>query len=196
MTKKLLIVGGAACVWDDLARVDGWPFDATAVINDMLVHYNGKVDYFCTLHPEKAVDWINGRKRAGYNQEYVKVGHTKLGPNGHILDREHEYVFSNVTGSGSSSLLAVRVGIDDGFDRLVLAGVPMTAKAGHFLRNEDWAEVAEFTKAWVAAVPFILGKVKSMSGWTSGLLGIPTREWLDGVQPGGAEQGLHYGQGG
>jgi hypothetical protein len=87
-----------------------------------------------------------------------------------------------MTASGSSGLYAVKCLMDRGFERIVLAGVPMQASGAHFFDAKNWDDVDAFTAAWREQLPRLQGKVKSMSGWTREILGAPTAEWL-GASP-------------
>jgi hypothetical protein len=82
--------------------------------------------------------------------------------------------------SGSSGLFAVKVAMEAGYDRIILAGVPMQVEGAHFFNASPWGEVGSFTEAWKIALPRIAPHVRSMSGWTKDLLGYPSFEWLAG----------------
>src|SRR5690606_32827413 len=80
--------------------------------------------------------------------------------------------------SGSSGLYAVKAMLDLGFDKIVLTGVPMTQGGGHFVRHEPWDAYDRFRGAWVGALGIIHGPVRSMSGWTAEILGVPSAAWI------------------
>jgi hypothetical protein len=83
--------------------------------------------------------------------------------------------------SGSSGLFAVKVALEAGAERVVLAGVPLVASARHVERPVGpWHERDSFVDAWHIAEPHIAGRVKSMSGWTREFLGSVTEDWLAG----------------
>lgn len=83
-------------------------------------------------------------------------------------EADHYWRMRGDTG-GSSSLMGTKVALKYlGYDRVVLAGVPLTgAYKDHFLKH------------WQEAVPFLAGRVRSMSGHTRDLLGYPDEEWLN-----------------
>jgi hypothetical protein len=62
----------------------------------------------------------------------------------------------------------------------VLVGIPMDADAGLFVRGKRWAQRDAFMNGFEFAVPHLKGRVKSMSGYTMGVLGAPTPLWLAG----------------
>lgn len=71
--------------------------------------------------------------------------------------------------SGSSSLMGVKVAIGPlGYDRVVLAGVPLS---GDYYTN--------FFRHWQDCAHLLIGRVRSMSGNTRELLGYPDEEWLN-----------------
>ncbi|MCW2309734.1 hypothetical protein [Rhodobium gokarnense] len=182
MARSVVILGGAKCVWEDLdnARRFG-TFDATFAINDMLAHYPGEIDVFVSLHPEKAAEWLKQRDAKGFPRPKKRIAHennTQQGrPNAFRIDETLEYRWPGMSGSGSSGLFAVKVAIGEGFDRIVLCGVPMTPEP-HFFDGKPWSECSSFTKAWTEALRFYADKTRSMSGWTRDLLGEPTKDWL------------------
>lgn len=181
--KSCVVLGGAACVWDDLETAKEFgPFDATIAINDMLAHYQGEIDFAVSLHPEKYTEWMAGRDAKGYSRPKAFVAHdgnTQMGRNNPFpVDIVMDYRWPGMGGSGSSGLFAVKVAIEQGFDRIVLCGVPMDGAQPHFFDNIAWTEVNAFTEAWGVARPFIQDVTRSMSGQTKEWLGYPTRDWL------------------
>lgn len=186
--KTGLVVGSAACVWKDLVNAHGLGhFDAVAVTNAMGCEYEDPIDYWVTLHPEKMLDWQRKRAERGFPRAKLVVsndflpGAREQGVAYPHLDRRADYrFFSDQTSSGSSGLFAVKVLVDEGFERIVLAGVPMQAIERHFDSPDPWNERDVFAKAWTQVLPLIKGAVRSMSGWTQELLGSPTAEWLRG----------------
>ena len=78
-------------------------------------------------------------------------------------------------------MIAVRVAISLGYERVILAGVPLDNERGHFDQKGDWDEAQFHRTTWMVRYEELAGKVKSMSGWTRGLLGPPTLEWFNGI---------------
>jgi hypothetical protein len=175
-------------------------FDTYYLVKLAGVHWDGGPFVWVTLHPEfMHVERIASpgpnQGQPGYclqraakglhsNYEIVAPLKTEVGAHHqHNADRHVTYLWPGMTASGSSGLFAVKVALDDGHDRVVLAGVPMTVEDKHFLRGQPWIARDSFTQAWPIAMPHIHGKVKSLSGgFTEELLGAPTPEWL-GVIP-------------
>lgn len=173
-----LILGGAASVWDDVAEaLNMMTPDGTIAVNDAIAHYAGRLDIAATLHPEKMAGWRSERARRGFPAAREHVGH-ELGQPG--IDRATSYLWPEMNASGSSGLFAVKVAMEAGFDRIILAGVPMQAAGAHFFNSAPWGEVGAFTEAWKTALPRIAPHVRSMSGATKDWLGYPSKEWLAG----------------
>lgn len=171
-----LVLGGASCVWSDAeTAMEKVTPDAVIAINDMIALWPGKIDYACTLHGEKLQAWQAARKAAKFNTRYKTVYFEKLA--GPKIDRVIEYRWPHLD-SGSSGLYGVKVALDEGFDHVILAGIPMDAGLGHIVRKEPWDGANRFRAAWVGAIPRILGPVRSMNGWTREILGFPTTNWL------------------
>jgi len=143
-------------------------------------------------------------RRVDYVAERIAVGH----PGGYEIvvplpgevgewkntcktARRVSYRWKGMNASASSGIYGAKVALDDGHDRVVLAGIPMTKDAGHFLprtknvagdiRGPVWLQRDSFTPGFELAKPHLLGKVRSMSGLTKEILGYPTIEWLAGV---------------
>ncbi len=86
---------------------------------------------------------------------------------------------------GSSGLFAVRVALALGYERVILAGVPLDDSPRYHdtpLRPIDWpaggasdraAAREKYRAAWRELEPELRGRVSSASGWTRELLGAP-----------------------
>lgn len=178
-----LIIGGAECVWDDLRRVEemvggDWPGIVIAV-NDVGIHYPGRIDHWATLHAEKLDGWQRDRIHRGHGRTWTTWSRPKSTRRG--VDRI-------VTGwtRGASGMLAVGVALDElGCDRVVLAGIPMDAQP-HFrestvhVAGRPWHAGGSHWNAWKKdeMAERLGGRVRSMSGKTRELLGAPDIEWL------------------
>lgn len=172
-----MILGGASCVWTDAANaLLLGKFDLIIAINDIGTRWSDAIDTWCTLHPDKMAGWRADRKRVGYPNAGHHVGHIPA----EGIDEGREYRFSGQPSSGSSGLFAVKIAMDEGCDRIVLAGVPMAAEQGHHDSGKAWDECPAYLPAWQWALPILRNKVKSLSGWTAKTLGRPDAEWLNG----------------
>lgn len=161
--KPILILGGAGCVWDDVKSLGDWPHPVAAV-NDVGARWPGKLTFWASLHPRKFKQWERDRELAGHPSGYAKYANTCGRP---LVD----YVVADW--GGSSGLFAVKIALDLGFDRVVLAGIPMEAADGHFFDKAKWAECEKYKKGWLKHQKAIAPYVRSCSGWTKALLGGP-----------------------
>lgn len=184
--KRAVVLGGAACVWDDLARAQELcAFDAVIAVNDAGAVYAGELEIWATLHPEKMAGWADARQVNGLPPARIIAAHdgnTQEGRrNRYPVDLVVDYRWPGVIGSGSSVLFAVKVALGQGFERVVVCGAPMNSDP-HFFDGQPWKEADGFYKDWQDALPHIRGNVRSMSGRTMELLGLPTRQWLYGAE--------------
>lgn len=167
MSKLALVVGGASCVWDDLAAVGRTP-DLVVCVNDSGTVYPNAFAAWVSLHPVKFPMWERARRAKGLPGGYLKWSQ----PSDHNARR----VDRTLGGwkHGSSSFLAVGVAFEMGATEVVLCGVPMQAEGAHFFSpDKPWDQVDRYTAAWVEAAHKLRGRVYSMSGWTRELLGAP-----------------------
>lgn len=167
-----LIVGGADNVWEDaVAAMSLFTPDATFLVKSMIAHWPLSADYGITLHPEWISKWLRERPRlSGRVSDKLEIWAHKRANN--LVDKVTD------DWQGSSGLLAVKVALEEGFDGIVLAGVPMDAQRNHFVRKVTWSSCQMFRKGWEVHLPTIRDKTRSMSGWTQERLGAPTTEWL------------------
>lgn len=157
-----LVIGGAACVWDDLRALGPWG-GLVVVVNDVGACYPHRIDHWATLHPEKLAGWRMGRWKRGGNGDYT----TWSRRNPELVDR----IISGWS-SGSSGMLGVGVALDVGAENVVLAGIPMGSE-GHFFSPDPWGAFETHRPAWEKRIDVLRGRVTSMSGWTRELLGAP-----------------------
>ena len=134
-----------------------------------------------TLEPEKlerlihnSGDWLGDRERRGFAVPGCVWSHRRA-PG---IDRiTREWLTPGGRG-GSSGLFAVKIARELGYGKIVLCGVPMQAEAKHFLRKRIWRAAFVHAHAWRAHYAEIAPFVRSFSGYTAELLGVPTMEWI------------------
>ena len=161
---KLLILGGAKCVWDDIASLGIWEHEVAAV-NDIGARWKGPLVFWVSLHPRKLKDWETRRIKNGYPQGYVKYSNRSGYP---MVD------FVIEDWGGSSGLYAIKIALQLGYKDIIIAGMPMDAEQAHyFSKSKKWKEADGYRKAWLEKYDLIAPYVKSCSGWTKELLGGP-----------------------
>jgi hypothetical protein len=167
----LLVMGGAACVRDDLLALDVTWTGARMAVNDIGAHYHGTIDHWVTLHPEYMAGWH--RYRMGHN----------YGNRGHVYTHSDkpadgiQFVWSMANLGGSSGLFACFVGLLLGYSPIVLAGVPCDSQPHYFdplptYRGSLDDPATETVWCWARDTVFA-GRVKSLSGRTRAWLGAP-----------------------
>lgn len=177
-----LVLGGAGTVWTDVREALALGrFDGVVACNDVGAAWPGRLDGWATLHPEKMHRWTSLRRAAGYPRPGRIVTHhqARHGRLPACVDGTIDHNFPGQTLPGSSGLFAAKMAlIDLGFDRAVLCGVPMLATPGHFFDASPWNGVTSHRQGWAQAMPHIKDRLRSISGWTSEILGKPDKDWL------------------
>lgn len=166
----LLVMGGAACLRDDLSRVDaGWRGPRMAV-NDIGAHYRGPLDHWATLHPAYLSGWLAYRQ--GHNH----------GGGGHVFTHSRQaaagvqFVWTLRQDGGTSGLFACFVGLLLGYSCIVLAGMPCDNSPHYFdpLPYDGKLAAESPPELWLWARDQVFrGRVKSLSGRTRDWLGEP-----------------------
>jgi hypothetical protein len=186
------VLGGGSSVWEDVKALEeamGRPWDGYVIAaNDIGCHWPGRLDHWCTLHPEKFADWMKVRRENGLPDGYTtwtlqnKLKKPKKGQ----PPAPHRVAPPPPNGGGASGLVAVFVALDAlGCDQVVLCGMPMD-KTPHFAeskvhqKSRAWAGADSHWRVWTTGTvqDKLRGRVTSMSGRTRDLLGAPTPEWL------------------
>lgn len=163
------VLGGATNGLAELTTLRGLcTVGAVFACNDAAADYDGELAAFVTLHPEHLPKWLS--RRTAPTLEVV-AHEDKPG-----VTRVVDYRWPGMNASGSSGLFTAKIALES-FERVVLCGVPMEAGRAHYNDAAPWTEVDAFWDAWNIARPR-LTNVRSMSGRTAQLLGMPTREFL------------------
>ncbi len=169
-----LLLGDAACVHADAAAAYAMlKPDAIAATNCIGFDWPGRVDYWFTLHPKSIGVWpgmpgaLRRRENAGLNRPQTWAHKSGLGIDRHTPDW-----------GGSTGLLAVKGLRQLRFNRIVLAGVPMSPEQNHYYEGTGWSHATHYRKGWREHRDEIAPFVRSMSGWTREIFGAPTAEWL------------------
>lgn len=170
--KRALILGGADCVHADyVAALALFKPDSLFACNHAGRDFED-VDHWITMHPDiRDRLWIPQRARQGF------------APVPNLWHPRHRGTWSGSTPiesqGGSSGMLCITVAMHLGFDKIVLAGVPMTKAAKHYDDPKPWHEARQYHNVWNRHAPKLQGRVKSLSGWTRELLGEPTESWIN-----------------
>lgn len=178
-----LCLGGAKTVWEDLERAQALVGDRDHIIvacNFAGVQFRGHLDGWATLHPERMDGWRAERAGRGLNTDFRAFVHA-LRRN--VRDVEVVPELWN----GSSGPYMAQVALEAmGASGVILCGVPMDGEAGHIHFPGAWG-VADRYRLAIERMKAAGLPVRSMSGWTAGVLGEPDAAWLDSLGLGPAK---------
>jgi hypothetical protein len=174
-----IVIGGGADVLAEYAAVRElipacdfmWHNDRLDyfVCNDMIAQFPEPIDHAVTLHPGKLRGWLRERRD--------RIGTVPVRTwchRGNVVG----FTDSTPDWGGSSGLFAVKIAREQGHERIILAGVPMTVEGSHFRRRERWAAAHGFRPAWQRRADELAPFVRSLSGWTQEIFGAPDQAWL------------------
>jgi hypothetical protein len=174
MPKTAIVLGSAAGCWEefDTARAMIPRQPIVIACNHAFRDAPFEVAHAVTMHPDLFKKWVPERRALGFPDA------------GSYWHARHRIPWEGVTSrpieswGGSSGMLCVAVAFELGCDRIVLAGVPLLKTAQHFDDHRNWDEARQYRWAWQSRRGQLLGRVKSMSGWTRDLLGSPEEAWF------------------
>lgn len=174
----VVIIGGASCVWDDLAQVIGKPDYMAINLSGYFAHKT--IRHWATCHPQMLPYYL-GLYHEFYfptdteNDQFNFFAHI-MEP--HIqthapMNAENNWQF--VINRGSSGIFATQVALALGYEQVWLAGIPLDSSRSLF--DPPWAAVIDYgeqyQEEWLKAADLFKGRVKSFSGFTRELLGAP-----------------------
>lgn len=188
---QAVILGAAPCAWDDLNNLDMMmsaykEFDIIAVSGMCSVFLFGVHMAVC-IHGGKLERFLEMRA--------VRGGAPVQHAFGNFAPEEESRLVTPwqlPNGGGSSSLFAAFIALVHGYERIVLCGVPLHGpeRMGYHdweregdrrvVKGEPAGQYDVYRPGWERAKPYLERRVRSMSGWTSALLGPPSRKWLRG----------------
>ena len=179
MNKIALIVGCAPCWEDDLNRFKTIcsEFDVFAVGLDCPC--KEKIKYFVTYHVEDIEAYKEKNpgdyKVISHTNDFIKYSRERR-KKPEWANTNVDIVYPHQAPSGSSSLLGTKAALFKlGYNKVVLIGCPMDTGS---IENKA-KSYSVFRKGWLYFKSDLVGKVKSMSGWTKELLGEPTKGWVE-----------------
>lgn len=138
------------------------------VCNDALAVVPGRIDYGCTLHPDKWTHWKGLRDRAGHPMPLKLAAHRSY-PGFDHWTKDWQ---------GSSGLFMVKIAREKGHTHIILCGIPMTVEGDHFARHQRWNAATGFRKGWARVQGALRPFVRSLSGWTMTHFGAPDEAWI------------------
>jgi hypothetical protein len=178
VSRVAIVCGSAVSLWADLTRAQALEPAALLIAANDAGQLLARVDHLVSIHPEY-VAWIRAGRRL---RDHVAPDDQ---PITHSI-RPHPGVdrtWPQTWTGGSSGLLAVRIALALGHERVILAGMPIedgprvmddprtpprwpAGGAPTEVYQKIWADMAETNAAFRQ-------RVRSCSGWTARLLGEP-----------------------
>lgn len=190
--RSALVVGRAACVMEDYAAARALgEYDEVLVVGKMLEAFPDAVGHAVSFHSNLLVRWAGTRASRGLPPAGCYWGATHRGKPMYAGQPAPEPLRRVEQCGGSSGFMAVQIARGPlGCERVVLAGMPMTGEGGHYAGalqpveapGQRWPEADRYWETWVARQDWLRPAVRSFSGRTRSLLGMPTEEWLRGDQ--------------
>ena len=164
-TKRAIVLGSADTLQSDLASLGNMKEGAAIfVVNHTGFKFPIRADYWVTLHPECWHEWLPKRKAAGFNMDFKSIGYNALNQTPKGMDR------GSSDWGGMSGLFAVKCAFEEGFEEVILCGVPMT-DTPYFWGNKLHYKILPYRKGWEKHIDKLKGRVYSQSGWTKELSG-------------------------
>lgn len=113
------------------------------------------IRWWVTYHPDTYMQekWHAQREKKGGNMDFTVVSHARnvnLERSGLVCRQ-----FAGPSCTGSSALLGVLFGLDQGYQRIIVAGAPL-----------DHPDYGYFREGWKIKRKHLAGRVESLSGWT------------------------------
>jgi hypothetical protein len=177
-----LILGGASGVWDDVVaweKLYGKQWDGLVIAaNDVGSHWPRELHHWVSLHPTKFKRWRELREQQQLPGGVITTWGRELDPR---EPQKSDHILLPWFG-GSSGMFAIQVAKEIGCTRAVLCGIPMT-QTPHFQQTGEsfapnWLQSNSHWRVWPRYQERMLGWVRSMSGRTQELLGVPSLEWI------------------
>ena len=186
----ILILGDGRSMVGDLQVFLSWqvPHD-TAALGRGIKEYPGPVQHWMNVDGECAKHWAENLPNG---TDTIK--HTIGESEGFDVDwrlEQNNYRFDEITGEasqrvhGSSALFATLAALEMGYRKIVLGGCPLDTE-GHYYFPQSKETLGPIWlgfdyMAWLdLATEPLGGQVRSLSGYTAKILGIATKEWING----------------
>lgn len=164
-TKRAIVLGSADTLQADIKSI-GNMVDGAAIFGINHTPFNLKmhIDYWITLHPECWKDWPQQRAAMGGNMDFISIGYNAAGKAPKGMNK------GSGDWGGMSGLFAVKCALEEGYEEIILCGVPMT-QTPYFWGDHLHYNILGYRKGWEKHLDKLKGRAYSQSGWTKELLG-------------------------
>jgi len=169
--KHLICVGAASSAESDIRDINaitGICPDYMAIGMDSADKWVGKYKYFVSYEPFDLPLFIERRKMRGLNADVITFSQEAFEGIDYVFPELADDNPDKLGYSGSSAMLAVKVGLRLGYRKIILAGVDL--REGRYIK---------FQRGWTFVQDLIRDTVRAQSGFVMELLGCPTEEWLN-----------------
>jgi hypothetical protein len=177
---RVLVVGAAPCLLDDLEAASWMDFDRVYAANGGALYSPLRPDVWCMGHAEHAEMYqARWAEMVGGALPEIVLSPQRIARVGKAhFDRVERPQWPRGVDRIDSGYMTVKVALEDGATRVVVAGIPLddtgnlngTSPVGHqherFRAAWWWARKARFAD-----------RVRGMSGYPAYLLGEPTEDW-------------------
>lgn len=168
-----LCLGGAKSVWQEYAAAKSLIGNRPHIViacNYAGIQFSGHLDAWATLHPERFDAWREERAGRGFNTDHrAFIYKVKQRSAGEVVPYRWY---------GSSGLYMAQVALSEmGASGAILCGVPMNDTGGHIHWGETWDHAYHYRDGFKRAKDE-RANIRSMSGWSAELFGIPDEEWI------------------
>jgi hypothetical protein len=164
-TKRAIVLGSADTLQSDLDSLGNMREGATIfAVNHTGFKFKTHIDYWITLHPECWHEWPQKRAAIGGNMDFISIGYNAQNKTPAGMNK------GSSDWGGTSGLFAVKCAFEEGFEEVILCGVPMT-DTPYFWGKDLHYNIVAYRKGWEKHIDKLKGRVYSQSGWTRELLG-------------------------
>lgn len=173
--KKIAVVSGSYKTLEEdisfikyICHLKELEYDVFAV-NRSAMFWNEPIKYLVSHHFDWCEEFRRLRMSRGLDMDFITVSTAPHPGVQCVMPNLREGLFL----SGSSSLFAVLLALEYGYQRVMVAGVGLMDK--YYIQwQEGWKKAVELNHMGINE------RVRGVSGYPAQILGIPTNEWIEG----------------
>lgn len=171
--RSCLIIGGAACVWDDLQKVPHGIYDKM-VVNDIGCYLDWPIDHWVSMHAKYLVMWMRLRRGhcLAFGDKFLSHTHRSQESVTCAWHLNNPWPYSG--------MFAIQVAIALGYEKILLAGVPQDGTLRFFdppWTKQNHADTNKSLMQNCSLLPEVMRCTRSMSGWTKDFFGGLEKSW-------------------
>jgi len=184
----LMVLGSGECVFDDIKKFDLMmylagqggidnKFDVMAC-NLSFLAYNGPIKHLVSVHQERMEAFYELSKLLPEQRMPHIYSHSFMFAPG------VEYMWPIANQEGTSAMFCVKLGLILGYKKIICCGAPLEGSRRfydnpnqEFINNFSCPAIENAWRQWQKTEAF-QKRVRSMSGKSAEILGVPTEGWL------------------